>query len=117
MAKKIKPIEPLIMLDDVSPVKTIPRNKVLSNKTKSKIIDDIKARGLYQEPKTKSMKKTTKYYKKKKRAFVEIINEYNNFFILPAVRLWYDRAFDGSCDKLFFEISWLNYTVAFKIKN
>ncbi len=89
---KIKPIEPLIMMDDVPPLQTVLTNK-------------------------KSMKKTSKYYKKRKRAFVEVINEYNNFFILPAVRLWFDKDFMGSYDKMFFEISWFNYTLAFKLKN
>lgn len=88
MAKKTK--EPLIMMDDVSPLDTL--------------------------VKTKRMKKSTKYYKKKKRSLVEVIKEYNNFFILPAVRLWFDRDFNGNVDKLFFEISLFNYTLAFKIK-
>ena len=93
MAKKTKKsVPPLIMMDDVAPIDTVLTNK-------------------------KSMKKTSKYYKKRKRAFVEIINEYNNFFILPAFRIWYDKSFDGTYDKMFFEISWFNYTLAFKIKN
>lgn len=90
MAKKKNNRDPLIMCDDVSPIETV--------------------------IKSKSMKKSSKYYKKKKRALIEVIHEYNNFFILPAVRLWFDRDFNGSVDKLFFELSWFNYTLAFKIK-
>jgi hypothetical protein len=92
MAKKTKIVDPLIMMDDVHPLATVVTNK-------------------------KSMKKTSKYYKKRKRAFVEVINEYNNFFILPAVRLWFDKDFNGAFDKMFFEISWFNYTLAFKLKS
>lgn len=92
MAKKTKKtVEPLLMMDDTSPLKTVITNK-------------------------KNMKKTSKYYKKKKKAVIEIISEYNNFFMLPAFRIWYDKCFDGSYDKLFFEISLFNYTIAFKIK-
>lgn len=91
MTKKKKVVVPPVPLyDDVSPLETM--------------------------IKPKSMKKSSKYYKKKKRALVEVIKEYNNFFILPAVRLWFDRDFTGNLDKLFFEISWFNLTLAFKIK-
>lgn len=91
MARKTKKeIEALTMMDDVSPLETI--------------------------IKPKNMKKTTKYYKKKKRALVEVIKEYNNFFLLPALRLWMDKDFNGNYDKIFFEISWFNLTLAFKLK-
>lgn len=82
--------QPLTMCDDVSPM------DIIINK--------------------KNMKKTSKYYKKKKKAMVEIITEYNNFFILPTFRFWFDKDFNGSIDKLFFEISWFNRTLAIKIK-
>lgn len=91
MARKTKIVEPLIMLDDVHPLATVVTNK-------------------------KSMKKTSKYYKKRKRALIEVIRENNNFFILPAFRIWYDKDMFGGYDKLFFEISWFNRTVAVKLK-
>lgn len=89
MNKKVKKKEPLIMMDDVSPLETI--------------------------IKPKRMKKTSNYYKKKKRSLVQIITETNNFFITPTLRIYSDKSFFGGYDKLFLEFSWFNRTLAIRI--
>ncbi len=91
MARIKKIDDPLIMMDDTSPLRTLVINK-------------------------RSMKKTSKYYKKRKRALIEVIRESNNFFILPTFRIWYDKDMFGGYDKLFFEVSWFNRTIALKLK-
>ena len=66
---------------------------------------------------TKSkMKKTSGYYKKKKTALVTVLTESNNFFILPTMRIFFDKAYSGRFDKLFLEFSWFNKTVAIRLK-
>lgn len=90
MAKKIKEQDVMIMMDDVSPLDVLPKNK--------------------------KMKKTSKYYKKKKTSIFQIISESNNFFILPTVRIYFDKYFSGGYDKLFLEFSWFNRTFAIKLK-
>ena len=91
MAKKTKKKEPcaLIMMDDVSPIDTVLKQK--------------------------NMKKTSKNYKKKKKAIFQIIEENNNFFILPTVRIYFDKSYFGGYDKLFLEFSWFNRTLAIKL--
>lgn len=81
--------EPLIMSDDISPIKII--NK-------------------------KRMKKTSKY-SKRKRSLIEIIKENNNFFITPTLRIYFDKSYYGGIDRLFIELSWFNWTFAIKLKN
>lgn len=87
--KSKKEIEALTIMDDVSPLDTL--------------------------PKIKSMKKTSSYYKKKKKALVQIITETNNFFITPTLRIYSDKSFFGGYDKLYLEFSWFNRTLAIRI--
>jgi hypothetical protein len=62
------------------------------------------------------MKKTSSYYKKRKRAIFTILSEHNNFFIIPAIRLYFDKAYRGGYDKMYLEFSWFNRTLAIKLK-
>ena len=62
------------------------------------------------------MKKTSNYYKKRKRAIFNILSESNNFFILPTMRIYFDRAYRGGYDKMYLEFSWFNRTLAIKLK-
>ncbi len=41
------------------------------------------------------MKKTSNYYKKRKTAIFRMLTESNNFFIIPAIRLYFDKAYRG----------------------
>jgi hypothetical protein len=77
----------IIMLDDVSPILTQPLKK-------------------------KKMKRTSKYYKRKKDRF-QFIKEYNNFFILPTIRIYYDT-YNDKFDKLLLEFSWFKLTFAIR---
>lgn len=62
------------------------------------------------------MKKTSNYYKKRRSAIFRLLTESNNFFIIPAIRIYFDRAYKGGYDKIYLEISWFNRTLAIKIK-
>lgn len=62
------------------------------------------------------MKKTSNYYKKKKTNRVRLLTEGNNCFIIPAIRIYFDRAYRGGYDKIYLEFSWLFRTLAIKIK-
>ena len=75
------------MLDDVPPILTQPLKK-------------------------KKMKRTSKYYKRKKDRF-QFIKEYNNFFILPTIRIYYDT-YNDKFDKLLLEFSWFKLTFAIR---
>jgi len=77
----------IIMLDDVSPILT-------------------------QQLKKKKMKRTSKYYKRKKDRF-QFIKEYNNFFILPTIRIYYDT-YNNKFDKFLLEFSWFKVTFAIR---
>ena len=61
------------------------------------------------------MKKTTKYYKRK-TAIVRLLTESNNFFIIPTIRIYFDRAYGGGYDRVYLEFSWFNRTLAIKLK-
>lgn len=61
------------------------------------------------------MKKTTKYYKRK-TAIVRLLTESNNFFIIPAIRIYFDKAYRGCYDRVYLEFSWFNRTLAIKLK-
>jgi hypothetical protein len=61
------------------------------------------------------MKKTTKYYKRKTAIF-RLLTESNNFFIIPAIRIYFDKAYRGCYDKMYLEFSWFNRTLAIKLK-
>ena len=61
------------------------------------------------------MKKTTKYYKRKTAIF-RLLTESNNFFIIPAIRIYFDKAYGGCYDKMYLEFSWFNRTLAIKLK-
>lgn len=75
------------MLDDVSPIST--------------------------QPKKGKMKKTSRYYKKKHARF-QFFKENNNVFIIPTLRIYYDKFYNNKFDRLLLEVSWLNYTFAIK---
>ena len=62
------------------------------------------------------MKKTSNYYKKRKTAIFRLLTESNNFFIIPAIRIYFDRAYRGGYDKMYLEFSWFNRTLAIKVK-
>lgn len=62
------------------------------------------------------MKKTSNYYKRRKTAIFRLLTESNNFFIIPAIRIYFDRAYRGCYEKVYLEISWFNRTLAIKIK-
>lgn len=61
------------------------------------------------------MKKTSKYYKRK-TAIVRLFTESNNFFIIPAIRIYFDKAYGGCYDRVYLEFSWFNRTLAIKLK-
>lgn len=61
------------------------------------------------------MKKTSKYYKRK-TAIVRFLTESNNFFIIPAIRVYFDKAYGGCYDRVYLEFSWFNRTLAIKLK-
>ena len=63
-----------------------------------------------------NMKKTSKSYKKKKKAIFTVMTENNNFFILPTARIYFDKSYYGGYDKLYLEFSWLTRTLAIKLK-
>jgi hypothetical protein len=62
------------------------------------------------------MKKTSNYYKRRKSAIFRLLTESNNFFITPTIRVYFDRAYAGSYDRIYLELSWFNRTLAIKIK-
>jgi len=61
------------------------------------------------------MKKTTKYYKRKTAIF-RLLTESNNFFIIPTIRVYFDKAYSGCYDRIYLEFSWFNRTLAIKLK-
>ena len=62
------------------------------------------------------MKKTSNYYKRRKTAIFKLLTESNNFFVIPAIRLYFDKAYRGGYDKIYLEFSWFNRTLAIKLK-
>jgi hypothetical protein len=62
------------------------------------------------------MKKTSNYYKNRRKAVVRLFTESNNFFIIPTIRIYFDRAYGGCYDRVYLEFSWFNRTLAIKLK-
>lgn len=62
------------------------------------------------------MKKTSNYYKNRRKSTIKLFKESNNFFIIPTIRIYFDRAYGGGYDRVYLEFSWFNRTLAIKLK-
>jgi len=46
---------------------------------------------------------------------MKLYKEYNNFFITPCIKIYYDTYFEGGLICLDLEFTWLMWTVSFSI--
>ena len=46
-----------------------------------------------------------------------IYKDYNNFYIIPTIRFYYDKYFDGALSFLHLEIVWLKWSIGIKLKD